>query len=66
MTQITDEFMKQMLVTVKNYTVVILKPGPQKNRADAQSIKWEHGRKNFVLRAEENYLLFVLSLMEAP
>lgn len=52
MTTITDEFMKQMLTMVKNYTVVILKPGLQRNRADAQSIIWEHGRRNFALRQE--------------
>lgn len=49
---ITDDFMKQMISTTKSYTVAILKEGPGKDRPDAQQIIWEHGRRNFALRAE--------------
>jgi hypothetical protein len=48
MTTITDEFMRQMLTKTRGYTVVILKAGPQKK----DKIIWEHGRRNFALRAE--------------
>jgi hypothetical protein len=52
MAEISDDYMKQMLTTVKNYTVVILKAGPNINRPDVQKIVWEHARKNFSLRAD--------------
>jgi hypothetical protein len=51
MIAITDELMMQMLITAKTYTIVILKAGPNKGRADAKQIAWEHGRRNFSLRA---------------
>ena len=52
MTEITDEFMRQMISHTKNYCVVILKAGPNRNKAGAEKIIWEHGRRNFALRAE--------------
>ncbi|WP_121356447.1 YciI family protein [Flavisolibacter nicotianae] len=52
MQPITDEFMQQMLAKTKGYSLLLLKPGPNLNREDLQSIIWEHGRSNFRLRAE--------------
>lgn len=52
MTTITDEFMKQMMTTTKNYCVIILKAGPNKQMAGVEKIIWEHGRRNFALRAD--------------
>lgn len=52
MTTITDEFMRQMLAKTKNYSIVILKAGPNKNEDGAEKIIWEHGRRNFELRAD--------------
>lgn len=52
MNNITDEFMKQMMTTTKPYTIVILTKGLNFNRPDAGGIIWEHGRRNFSLRAE--------------
>jgi hypothetical protein len=52
MTTITDEFMKQMMTTTKSYTIVILKNGPNRDRPDLPQIIWEHGRRNFSLRAD--------------
>src|SRR5438105_10830291 len=52
MNTITDDFMKQMMTTTKPYTVVILSKGPNFNRPDAPGVIWEHGRRNFELRAE--------------
>ncbi len=49
---ITDEYMQQMLTTAKEFTVVILKAGPRRDRPDLKQIVWEHGRRNFSLRAE--------------
>lgn len=52
MTTITDEFMRQMLSTTKKYCIVILKAGPKENEEGAEKIIWEHGRRNFALRAD--------------
>jgi hypothetical protein len=52
MTTITDEFMRQMLSKIRQYCIVILKAGPNRNMDGVEKIIWEHGRKNFALRAE--------------
>lgn len=49
---ITDEFMREMLTKTRPYCVVILKAGPKRNEASTPGIVWEHGRRNFELRAE--------------
>ena len=51
MTTITDEFMRAMLPTAKTYCVVILKAGPNRHMPGVDQIIWEHGRRNFALRA---------------
>jgi hypothetical protein len=52
MTTITDEYMNQMLASTQNYTIVFLKDGPNKDIPFRKEIVWEHGRRNFQLRAE--------------
>jgi len=52
MTDITDEYMRQMISTTRQYCIVILKAGPKKNEEGAEKIIWEHGRRNFALRAD--------------
>jgi len=52
MTTITDEFMRQMLSTTRQYCIVILKAGPHKHDDGVEKIIWEHGRRNFALRAD--------------
>lgn len=52
MTEITDEFMRQMISRTRNYCVVILKAGPNRYKPGVEKIIWEHGRRNFALRAE--------------
>ena len=52
MTTISDEFMQQMLSKSKKYCIVILKAGPNKNQDGVEKIIWEHGRRNFALRAD--------------
>jgi hypothetical protein len=52
MTTITNEYMLEMMTKTKNYNLVILKAGLNYNQPDAKSIIWEHGRRNFELRAD--------------
>jgi hypothetical protein len=52
MPTITDDDMRQMMTTTKPYTVVILKTGPQWNTPGFRDTVWEHGRRNFELRAQ--------------
>ena len=51
MTEITDEFMTQMLSRARDYSLVIPKAGPNRSRPGAEKIIWEHARRNFILRA---------------
>jgi hypothetical protein len=52
MTTITDEFMQQMLSKTNQYCIVILKAGPNRYEEGMDKIIWEHGRRNFALRAD--------------
>nr|HET6904569.1 hypothetical protein [Ktedonobacteraceae bacterium] len=52
MAEITDEFMQQMIATTKRYSIVILKAGPKRHEDGVEKIIWEHGRRNFALRAD--------------
>ncbi len=52
MIEITDEYMKQMLGQTRNFCVVLLWAGPNRNIEGAEIIVWEHGRRNFSLRAD--------------
>ena len=52
MQQITDEQMQQMLMQTKEYTLVLLKSVPNVQKENMQQLLWEHGRRNFQLRAE--------------
>lgn len=52
MTTITDEFMREQLRKTRNYSVVILKKASDRIPAGAEKIVWEHGRRNFQLRAD--------------
>jgi hypothetical protein len=49
--EVTDEFMRQMISRTKSYCAVILKAGPNRNKAGVEKVIWEHGRRNFALRA---------------
>jgi YCII-related domain len=51
-TLITDDFMREMLAKSRTYTVVLLKATPRRQAPEANAIIWEHGRRNFALRAE--------------
>jgi hypothetical protein len=49
---ITDDFMRERLAQSKTYTVMLLKQGPNWDEPDRDAIIWEHGRRNFALRAD--------------
>jgi hypothetical protein len=51
-TTITDDYMRQMIGKTKEYTLVILKAGPNRHGDDVEKVIWEHARRNFVLREE--------------
>jgi hypothetical protein len=51
-TTITNEFMQRMLASAKDYCVMILRQGPNSSLPGADKIVWEHGRRNFELRAK--------------
>jgi uncharacterized protein YciI len=48
---ITDEFMQGMLAKSATYSVVLLHRGPNYGSDGADRLIWEHGRRNFELRA---------------
>ena len=53
MTAVTDEYMQQMLAKTKEYHIVLLKAGPRaEDYPDIKKLIWEHGRRNFSLRAD--------------
>jgi hypothetical protein len=51
-TIITDEFMRDMMARTKTYTMVLLKTAPGYFQPGADAIIWEHGRRQFALRAD--------------
>jgi hypothetical protein len=51
MEPITDEYMTQMRAKTRMYTMVLLAVTPKFHEPDSMKIVWEHGRRNFQLRA---------------
>jgi hypothetical protein len=49
---ITDDFMRDMLAKSKPYTVVFLKATAKRGEPGSGAVVWEHGRRNFSLRAQ--------------
>ena len=66
MTRITDEYMQDMLTKTKEYTFVMLKPGPNAASENVRSIIWEHARRNFALRADGILSIVGPVTIEAP
>jgi hypothetical protein len=53
MPEITDEYMQAQLATSREYVLVLLKEGENYRMEDGRdAIVWEHGRRNFSLRAD--------------
>jgi len=50
--EITDEMMRERLQKSRAYCLLILKRGPNYTMEGADRIIWEHGRRNFSLRAD--------------
>jgi hypothetical protein len=49
--QISDDFMRQGMASTRAYTIAIIRKGPAYNPPDTDPIIWEHGRRNYALRA---------------
>jgi hypothetical protein len=52
MITVTDDFMRAMRGRSRTYTVVLLRATPERQAPGADAIIWEHGRRNFALRAQ--------------
>ncbi len=52
MTEISDEYMRQMLPRSRDYCLVLLKATAKHDTPGVDKIIWEHGRRNFALRAD--------------
>jgi hypothetical protein len=50
--EITDEYMLEMLSRSLEYTAVLLAQGPNFEAEGSDKVIWEHGRRNFSLRAD--------------
>jgi hypothetical protein len=48
---ISDQTMRQGLASTRAYTVALLHKGPAYDPPRTDAIIWEHGRRNFALRA---------------
>jgi hypothetical protein len=48
---ISDEEMQQGILSTRDYTIAILKRGAAYDPPRSDSVIWEHGRRNFALRA---------------
>lgn len=53
MATITDEYMRMMLARSRDYAAVILRAGPGYGQPGTDEVVWEHGRRNFSLRADK-------------
>jgi len=51
-TYVPDDVMQAGLATTRAYALAILREGPAYHDEGARTIVWEHGRRNFGLRAD--------------
>jgi hypothetical protein len=49
---VTDQYMRDMLARTRDYSLVLLRRAVRYAEPDARGIIWEHGRRNFALRAD--------------
>src|SRR5262249_6136383 len=61
---ISDEYMRESRAKARGYTVAILKKGPGYDPPRSDPIIWEHGRRNYALRAAR--LLAIVCPMPGP
>ena len=48
---ISDDFMRQGMAGTRAYTIALLRKGPAYDPPKSDPIIWEHGRRNYALRA---------------
>lgn len=48
---ISDDYMREMLGRSRPYTIVLLHRTGKRDQPGADAVVWEHGRRNFALRA---------------
>jgi len=48
---ISDDFMRQGLASTRAYTIAIVRKGPAYDPPNSDPLIWEHGRRNYALRA---------------
>ena len=53
MSEISDDFMREHMTLSRDYALVLLKEGPAYGSEGFERIVWEHGRRNFQLRADK-------------
>ena len=51
-TYVSDDVMQAGMATTRAYALAILREGPAYHDEGARAIVWEHGRRNFGLRAD--------------
>jgi hypothetical protein len=64
--EITDEYMREMLAKTKAYSLVLLQQGPSYEAAGRDQLVWEHGRRNFELRAAGKLAIVCPVLDDSP
>lgn len=60
---VSDEQMAERRAGARSYTVAILREGPSYHADGARDIIWEHGRRNYGLRADGR-LAIVLPILD--
>ena len=60
----TDDEMRELMTTVRPYTILLLRPGPNRNMDGVGPVIWEHGRRNMQLR-DEGVLAVVIPVGDA-
>jgi hypothetical protein len=51
-TEISDDYMRQMAATSREYCVVILHSTPRRSEPGVETVIWEHARRNFAMRVD--------------
>jgi hypothetical protein len=50
--EITDEYMQEMIGKTRTYTAMLLRLTEKAGEPGSEQIIWEHGRRNFALKAQ--------------
>ena len=52
MTEISDDYMRQMVATSRDYSIVIMHATSKRSESGVDEVVWEHARRNFALRVD--------------